>query len=169
MSKEPRTEGTDARTTRDETQRFRFGVAKFGSRKHSALTIAAPGGIALAIALGAVAASVASGYERLTWGLVFLINMLCLLPVSVAGVWGFIVDRETIRGANRSPEYNVENAWFSKAAENTTLVTFAVAGLGAAVATFVRPDLTPVSVTLLGVCGFMAFTFAVAYFWEKSR
>ena len=162
-------EGFKAPTPRQDPLPRRFGVAKFGSRNRSALTIAVPGGIALTLALAAIATSLGSDHVRLAWGWVLLIFALCLLPVSVAAVWGFIVDRETIRGASRSPEENVENAWFNKASETTTLVTFAVAGLGSAVAAFVRQESAAVSFTLLGVCGFMAITFAVAYLWEKSR
>ena len=145
----------------------RSGVAKFGNRKHSALAAAIPAGATLSICLGASAASV--GSHDLAWGWAFLIFVLCLFPVSMALAWVLIVDRDTIPGANRSPEDNVENAWFSKAAETTTFVTFAVAGVGSAVATFVQPDLIAIPFTLLGVCAFMTLTFAVAYFWEKSR
>lgn len=123
----------------------------------------------MAIAFGAIATAIGTNDGKLAWFWVFLIFMLCLLPVSVMCVWVFIVDRETIRGASSSPEDNVENVWLSKAAENTMLFTFAAAGLGSAVATFVKPDLTAVSFTLLGVCAFMSITFAVSFSWQKIR
>ena len=152
----------------NETARtFRFGVTKFGKRNHSAWTMALPAGIGAALCFGAVAAAVDS--HELAWGWILLIFTLCLAPVCTALVWSLIVDRNTIPGASRSPEDNVENAWLSKAAETTALVTFAVAGVGSAVATFVQPDLMAVPFTLLGVCTFMGLTFAVAYLWEKSR
>ena len=159
------------RSPETTTPRFRFGVAKFGSRRHSAWTIAAPGGIILAAAVGALTTAVTGGLQdgRLTWGWTFLIFSLCALPFTIALVWVAIVDRDTVPGASRTPEDNVENTWFSKAAETTMILTFPAAGLGAGFTTTVHTELLAVSLTLLGVCLFMALTFAIAYTWEKRH
>lgn len=149
--------------------RFRFGVAKFGSRKHSALTAALPGGIALATAVSAALTSLGPDFQRLTWAGAFAIMFACILPPCVMGTWIGIVDRETIRGSDQSPEYNVENTWFTNASATTGHFTFGAAGIGSAIAAFVLKESTAVSFTLLGVCYFMVVTFAAAYFWERRH
>ncbi|MFT3944460.1 MAG: hypothetical protein QM705_11670 [Ancrocorticia sp.] len=162
-------EDLDAVEDEEKDTRFRFGVAKFGSRKHSALTISVPGGIALAAAISAVLTSIGPDFQRLTWAGAFAIMFACMLPPCVMAIWIAIVDRETIRGADQSPEYNVENTWLTNAAATTGHFTFAAAGIGSAIAAFALKDSSAVSFTLLGVCYFMVVTFAVAYFWERRR
>ena len=157
----------DAPEERDT--RFRFGVAKFGIRKRSAFTVALPGGIALAAAISAVLTSLGPDFQRLTWAGAFAIMFACMLPPCVMGIWIAIVDRETIHGANQTPEYNVENTWFTNAAATTGHFTFGAAGIGSAIAAFTLKDSSAVSFTLLGVCYFMVVTFAVAYFWERRH
>lgn len=162
-------ENLDTIEEEERDTRFRFGVAKFGSRKHSALTVALPGGIALAASISAVLTSLGPDLQRLTWAGAFAIMFACTLPIAVMAIWVAVVDRETIRGADQSPEYNVENTWFTNAAATTSSLTFGAAGIGSAIAAFALKDSSAVSFTLLGVCYFMAVTFAVAYFWERRH
>ena len=158
-------EDLDTIEEEEKDTRFRFGVAKFGSRKRSAFTVALPGGIALAAAISAVLTSLGPDFQRLTWAGAFAIMFACMLPPCVMGIWIAIVDRETIRGANQTPEYNVENTWFT----NASATTVGAAGIGSAIAAFTLKDSSAVSFTLLGVCYFMVVTFAVAYFWERRH
>lgn len=157
----------DAPEERDT--RFRFGVAKFGIRKRSAFTVALPGGIALAAAISAVLTSLGPDFQRLTWAGAFAIMLAFMLPPCVMGIWIAIVDRDTIRGANQSPEYNVENTWFTNASATTAHFTFGAAGIGSAIAAFTLKDSSAVSFTLLGVCYFMIIILGAAYFWERSH
>lgn len=165
---EAATDPMDDRSDEKDT-RFRFGVAKFGSRKHSALTVSLPGGIALAVCISAVGTALAPNFERLTWAATFAVMLACVLTPSVMGIWLAVVDRDTIRGANQSPEDNVENTWFTNAAATAASFTLGAAGVGSAIAGFAFPDASAVSLTLLGVCYFMIIAFAVAYLWEKKH
>ena len=162
-------EDLDTIEEEERDTRFRFGVAKFGSRKRSAFTVALPGGIALAAAISAVLTSLGPDFQRLTWAGAFAIMLAFMLPPCVMGIWIAIVDRDTIRGANQSPEYNVENTWFTNASATTAHFTFGAAGIGSAIAGFAFPDASAVSFTLLGVCYFMIIILGAAYFWERSH
>ena len=162
-------ENLDTIEEEERDTRFRFGVAKFGSRKHSALTVALPGGIALAASISAVLTSLGPDFQRLTWAGAFAIMFACTLPIAVMAIWVAVVDRETIRGADQSPEYNVENTWFTNASATTAHFTFGAAGIGSAIAAFTLKDSSAVSFTLLGVCYFMIIILGAAYFWERSH
>ena len=169
MTTEDRVEEMNAtdRPTEASRKPFRFGVPKFGTRRHSALTYAVLPGIVLAVCMSILIAFVGTQEQPLL--LVIAIFTSCLSPSCVGLVWILIVDIDTIPGRTRSPEDSVETAWFSKAAETTCIFTFPAASIGAAFTTNFRTDLPAVSLTLLAVCAVMALTFAGGFLWEKSH
>ncbi|MDN6487306.1 MAG: hypothetical protein L0K34_07480 [Ancrocorticia sp.] len=145
------------------TQTYRFGHARFGTGTHSALTLAALLGIAVAVIAGVLVALTGSFEMASVW--VFAIFTVCLAPGCVALVWIVVVDRNSIPGAIRTPEYSVETTWLDKASQTTCLITFPAVGIGAALTS----NVPEVSLTLIAVCGLMVLTFVAAYLWEKRR
>ncbi|MGM1029706.1 MAG: hypothetical protein ACQEWM_07505 [Actinomycetota bacterium] len=137
-----------------------WGRARIGGRRHSALLIAVPIGIVLALGVGALAAWFgAAGRDPLAGAVAFALATVWPL---VALAWILVVDRTTIRGALDRPEESVESAWIDAASQGAFRDTLGIAGLGAA-ALFVSGAEVPGSFALLAVVVVMMASFGIRY------
>lgn len=143
-----------------------WGRMRFGNNpRMSALAVALPVGLIVAVALSALAASVLPRYEA--WWQSVSIYLIMLLPVSVAGVWAMVVDRTSLPGAVRNPEASVEQAWAKSAAFNALLIMTILISIALTAA--VLAGYQVVANTLLIVLLGQALAFAVAYQVEAHR
>ena len=144
-------------------QTTRFGRPKFGGTQTKLLTLSVAAGAGLAAAAGAIVAAFVHDGSPL---LAFAVYTLCLFPVATAASWGFMMDRDTIRGATPDPENSIESHWYSQASENTLhAMLLGIGGLGV-VSTFWDFHVSGSILTLiLGV--FVTGTFGISYFAHK--
>jgi len=141
----------------------RFGRPKFGGTQTKLLTLSVAAGVGLAAAAGSIMAAFVHDDSPL---LAFAVYALCLFPVATAASWGFMVDRDTIRGATPDPENSIESHWYSQASENTLhAMLFGIGGLGI-VSSFWEFQVSGTLLTIiLGI--FVTGTFGISYFAHK--
>lgn len=145
------------------TQQSRWGYLKNSTRP--ALTVSIPGGALItALTAGGIAFS---GLINGPFWLIFTVFFAFQFPIWVAIVWELAVDCNTITGAVRDPNNSIENAWFTRAGNNTLFATFPVVGIGSAVFQFL--DYDAVAITLTGIFIFITLTFVACYAFEKYR
>lgn len=151
----------DGSAVQATTRRALWGHSRFGARRGSALLLAAPIGLALAAALGALAgwAAAPTGADVLLVAVVFA--LATALPM-VSAVWLLVVDRSTVRGALDRPEESIESSWLDRASQGAFTDTLTIAGLGTA-ALFVSGADIPGSWTLLAVVVVMMASFGIRY------
>ena len=144
-------------------QTTRFGRPKFGGTQTKLITLSVAAGAGLAAAAGAIVAAFVHDDSPL---LAFAVYALCLFPVATAASWGFMVDRDTIRGATPDPENSIESHWYSQASENTLhAILIAIGALGI-VSSFWEFQVSGTLLTIiLGV--FVTGTFGISYFAHK--
>lgn len=146
--------------------RTRWGRVKFGSGRLSALAVAAPIGLALAVGLGAVAAVTGAAGPRP------LLGGIAMAPVTVwpflGLVWALIVDRQTLRGATPNPEQSVESAWYERAASGAFSDTLLITGLGTAALAVTGLDV-PVLIPLIAVLLVSMGSFGIRYLVLQRR
>ncbi|MFT4279793.1 hypothetical protein [Microbacterium sp.] len=147
-------------------ERSRWGRVKFGSRRLSALVVAAPIGLVLAVGIGAVAALTgAAGPRPLLGG----IAMAAVTVWPCLGlVWALIVDRQTLRGATPNPEQSVESAWYDRAASGAFSDTLLITGLGTAGLAITGLDV-PVLIPLIAVLLISMGSFGIRYLVLQRR
>ena len=144
-------------------QTTRFGRPKFGGTQTKLLTLSVAAGGGIAAAAGAIMAAFVHDDSPL---LAFAVYAICLFPVATAASWGFMLDRDTIRGATPDPENSIESHWYSQASENTLhAMLFGIGGLGI-VSSFWEFQVSGTLLTIiLGV--FVTGTFGISYFAHK--
>lgn len=140
-------------------ERPKWGRSRFGGRG-SALLAAAPVGVVLAAATGALAAwAGVAGPDPLLGAIAFA--LVTVWPLTVAA-WIAVVDRSTLRGAIDRPEESVESSWLETASQHAFTDTLTLAGLGTA-ALFVSGAELPGSSVLLAVVVVMMASFGIRY------
>ena len=128
----------------DQQVRTPWGTTKRGG--FPALGVAIPAGLALAAALGVVAAAMgATESNPMLGGVVFALGLA--LPL-VALVYAVVVDRGTIKGAADRPEESVESGWYDRAAAGAFTDLVLLAGAGATILAFI-PANFPVDLKLV--------------------
>ncbi|WP_146065604.1 hypothetical protein [Arthrobacter pityocampae] len=153
----------------DQSVRTTWGRTAFAKGRFPAIAVAAPSGIVIGAVLGLLAASLGVGGSAspILVGVVFA---LCLAFPSTMLVYILVVDRSTMAGAAERPEESVESAWYDKAAAGALTDIILVAGLAAAVLSFLpaRYSVDP-GLLLAGVLGFASLSVAVRYLLQRLR
>lgn len=144
--------------------RPRMGYTKFGNGSMPAWKPAVAIGIPLTISVGALAAWLSPVSPLLAFAIfaAFLFS-----PVTMLG-WASLVDRETIRGADRNPEESVESVWYSKSAQGVFHDALIACGLGAGLFAFF-PLEVDLSWVLMGLTVLLMVDFGLRYLFNKRR
>ncbi|AIT59964.1 hypothetical protein [Corynebacterium doosanense] len=104
--------------------RSRFGRPRFGGSTGILLALSALTGLVLGAGVAWLIATLADLPAE--W---MLIYAAFIVPVLCALAWAFMVDRDTIAGATRSPEDSIETDWLHRASAGALTDTFAAIGL----------------------------------------
>lgn len=148
--------------------RNKWGLARFGTRRVSAMAFAIPGGLVLGAAAGLLA--VLAGITGSNAVLGFLVFASCLTMPAVALVYGLIVDRNTLEGAAVRPEESVESGWYERAASGSFTDLILVLGLGATILTFLPMQFAvELKLILPGVLVICFVSFAVRYLMLRRQ
>lgn len=147
--------------------RTRWGRTKFADGRIPALAVAIPGGLLLAIGVGALTlwTGVAQGEQALFIAGVFALMMSWGM---MGLVWAIVVDRTTIRGALDKPEESIESKWMDAAMAGAFTDTITLTGLGLAAIAITGFELDALW-ALTGVLLVAIFSTFVRYLMAKKR
>lgn len=148
----------DAPTPPDH--RTRFGMARFGDGRVPAMMVAAPAGLVLALALGALAVATGTlGTQPLLVGALVVIGSAAPLTLLVHMM---VVDRMTMRGAVARPEPADANEVATRAGRGTMYDIGIVVGIGLMLSAIVSLEID-MAVALFGIACLAIISFAIRY------
>lgn len=145
----------------------KWGQVRWGSRRISALSIAIPSGLILAVLFAAV--TVWSGLVAEQPVIGALVFGLAVFFPAVALNYVLIVDRRTIQGATARPEESVETQWYDKASSGALTDMVMIAGILLIILVFLDPIVLDARVLLTGVIVFAMLGTGVRYLVLRQR
>jgi len=147
-------------------ERSKWGRARIAGHNVSAMKVAILVGVMLSVIAGVLASRVGFAGERMWLG--GIVVAVVMSWGFVALVWVLIVDRTTVQGATDRPEDSVESSWMQSASSGAFFDTFAIAGVGSAIVSFMDVD-WPNSIVLMGIALIGMASFGLRYLIISRR
>ncbi|GAA1416249.1 hypothetical protein AUR04nite_28600 [Glutamicibacter uratoxydans] len=148
-----------------ELTKSRWGRMRSGGSTRKLLGISLGGGLAIALALGSLAAVL--GYPQQIPLALAGYSISFWLPFS-ALIWVLLVDRETITGAPKDVEQSIESRWAERAGAAVFRDMLLFLGLGAGVLSFLQFKVdwfleVPLGLAFALVLSLLLIDFAIRY------
>lgn len=148
--------------------RTKWGRARFGAGRISALAVAVPCGLLVGTAGGWLA--VATGVAGAHPAAVFWAFTASIAVPGVFLAYLAVVDRNTIQGGIERPDESVEAGWYDKAASRTLTDLILVLGAVTVVLAFLPVDIrADIKLVLPAVVMFCMVSFGVRYLLQKRQ
>lgn len=154
-----------------EMTKSRWGRMRSGGSTRKLLGISLGGGLAIALAVSVVVATLGYPDRLVLAGAVFA---SCFWPVSSALVWVLLVSRDTLSEAPRNIEDSVESRWTERVGAAVFLDTLVLLGAGAFTLSILRSTAKwtfelPLELAFSAVMILLMLDFMIRYLLIKRR